>query len=84
MQYCDKVTLRGLSRHFQVVQEKPGSAARIAEIVARHVDVSSNIFAKANYLNVAAFDKPFDRLYVYSNFDYMVKETVLEYLVSTH
>lgn len=51
--------------------------ACVTVIAARYVEVSSSNLTAAS-LDFAAFDKPFDRLYLYSNLDYCLKETIFE------
>lgn len=57
--------------------EERGYIVCAAEIVAQYLDVSSSSLLAA-WLNFLAFNKPFDRLHLYSNFDFGVPGTIFE------
>lgn len=63
--------------HFLHGTEKCTYFARVTEVVAQIVDVSSDKILVVG-LDFVAFDEPLDRLYVHSHLNYLVKETIFK------
>lgn len=62
---------------FSRCTEERGYKFRVPEIVAQYVHVSSNNLPAAS-LDSVAFGKTFERMHIYGNFSYWVKEAISE------